>query len=149
MLAKKTSAQYGIAVQANKSENKIIHGGDLQQASLQYGIAVQDWIDLSTGLNPAPYKVKDIPVQVFSELPYIRDDFLDAAKKYYGCSHLLALNGTQVAIQALPKLLKKVGIILPSLGYQEHFKHWQQWGEVNGYYAVSYTHLTLPTIYSV
>ena len=114
-----------------------LHGGDVQQASEQYGIAIEDWIDLSTGLNPYGYDVNNIPQKVFRELPYVRDEFIQAAKQYYECENLLAVNGTQMAIQALPSVLAKTGIVLPSLGYQEHVKHWQKSNQVSGFYDSS------------
>ncbi len=122
------------ASQESATCEEIIHGGDLDAAARRYGIKKDEWIDLSTGLNPCAYPVTNIPAHVFTELPYLRDEFINAAKTYYGFNNLLAVNGTQMAIQALPLVLEKVGVLLPSLGYQEHLKHWQQSGQVNNFY---------------
>lgn len=105
-----------------------IHGGDVECVASLYGIKKEHWIDLSTGLNPNPYPVNDIPAHVFSELPYLKAELIDAAEKYYRAEKPLALNGTQLAIQSLPSVLPKFDIIVPKLGYQEHALHWQKSG---------------------
>ena len=33
------------------------HGGDLDAAMLQYGGKEEDWLDLSTGINPEHYRL--------------------------------------------------------------------------------------------
>ena len=37
------------------------HGGGIDAAAAKYGGARADWIDLSTGINPVPYPVPDLP----------------------------------------------------------------------------------------
>ncbi|MEL7428892.1 MAG: threonine-phosphate decarboxylase, partial [Pseudomonadota bacterium] len=37
------------------------HGGRLDAAVKVYGGSVDEWLDLSTGINPVPYPVPDIP----------------------------------------------------------------------------------------
>ena len=106
----------------------VMHGGDLQAATKQYGIKKDHWIDLSTGLNPNPYPLKNIPSEVFSELPYLSNDLMHSAAKYYGYDTLMAVNGTQLAIQTLPSILPRFDILIPKLGYQEHALHWQRAG---------------------
>jgi cobalamin biosynthesis protein CobC len=61
-------------------------------------------------------------------LPEEEDDLLDAARAYYGCEHLLAVAGTQAAIQALPRLRarSRVGVLAP--GYAEHAHAWREAG---------------------
>lgn len=133
-----------------KSDNVFLpaHGGDVVAASQRYGIAIEDWIDLSTGVNPVPYPVDGISAQAFYDLPYIRADFMAAARGYYsygrfgcdqlGCDQLLAVPGSQAAIQALPLLLQSEGsintILMPELGYKEHEKHWRKAGADIDYY---------------
>ncbi len=112
----------------NRPGEEVNHGGDLQAASKKYGIKKHQWIDLSTGLNPNPYPVQNIPAEVFSELPYLSNDLMLSAAKYYGCDSLMAVNGTQLAIQTLPSILPRFGILIPKLGYQEHALHWQKAG---------------------
>ncbi len=45
------------------------HGGRLRRAALEYGIAEEDWLDLSTCLAPGPFPVPDIPLQAGARLP--------------------------------------------------------------------------------
>ncbi len=101
-----------------------LHGGDIISASERYNIPIEEWIDLSTGINPAPYPFRDIGPECFSRLPYIGREFNQAVSGYYDCENFVAVTGTQAAIQILPSLLKKLPILVPEVGYQEHVKHW-------------------------
>lgn len=100
------------------------HGGNLQQASLQYGIDIDQWIDLSTGINPRSYPLTPIAAEYFHQLPYSSPELSKLAAQYYGSDQLLPIAGTQAAIQVLPQCLPQLPILLPKVGYQEHRKHW-------------------------
>ena len=105
------------------------HGGNLNVASQQYNIALADWLDLSTGINPNGWPVPDkLPSTVWSHLPIENDGLLTAAQHYYQCDDLLAVAGSQAAIQALPRLRKhsRVGLLTPA--YAEHAHAWRQAG---------------------
>jgi len=106
------------------------HGGDLQRAIQHYGGTLDDWIDCSTGIAPDIYPVPPVPATVWQRLPDEPHALMDAASHYYGTQalHLLAVAGSQAAIQALPMLRSRsrVGIIAPS--YAEHAWCWQQAG---------------------
>ena len=110
-----------------KEDNKLkpaLHGGDIVSASEQYGIAQDKWIDLSTGLNPDSYPIKDVPASAYSHLPYLQPDFLHASTQYYASDQGMGLIGSQMIIQALPKCVDKYPVLLPSAGYTEHRAHW-------------------------
>lgn len=111
-----------------------LHGGDIISASERYNISVEEWIDLSTGINPAPYPFNDIGTECFSRLPYTDPEFIQAVTGYYGCENFVAVAGTQAAIQALPSLLKRQPILIPEVGYQEHVKHWSKSKKSLNYY---------------
>ena len=49
------------------------HGGRLQRAVLEYGIAVQDWVDLSSGIAPWPFAIPEIPLRAWARLPETDD----------------------------------------------------------------------------
>lgn len=127
----------------------LIHGGDLVSASQRFGIAVEDWLDMSTGINPNAYPVGELAPTIFQHLPYQRASFRQAVEHYYlgvSCDEqaddlsvaYLATNGSQHMIQALPKLLPTLPVLLPTLGYQEHDYHWrQQQGVERRYYSAS------------
>lgn len=104
------------------------HGGRLHAAAKQYGIPVADWIDLSTGINPNGWPVPAIPGSCWQRLPEEEDGLLAAARQYYQAESLLAVAGSQAAIQALPLLrpCSKVGVLSPA--YAEHAACWQKAG---------------------
>lgn len=100
------------------------HGGRLHRAARDYGIALTDWLDLSTGINPTPYPVPDIPLNAWHRLPEDDDGLTSAAQDYYGTASLLAVAGSQPAIQALPKVIggRRVSLLSPT--YAEHPHAW-------------------------
>jgi len=111
-----------------------LHGGDVIAATKLYGGEVADWLDLSTGMNPEPWAVPALPQAAFEQLPYELPAFKPRAASYYGSEHLLAVAGTQAAIQALPHVLPPLPIVLPNIGYQEHHKSWRGQGTEIGFY---------------
>ncbi len=83
------------------------HGGNLDVARARFGGRLEDWIDLSTGINRRPYPVPALAPRHWSELPSRSDiDSLHgAARQAYGSSaSVLAVAGAQAAIQLLPHL---------------------------------------------
>ncbi len=106
----------------------IEHGGQLRNAAEHYKIPLKYWIDLSTGINPNGYSIPEIPLACWQRLPENNDGLLTSAKDYYQAENLLAVAGSQAAIQMLPYLYprSKVGILIPA--YAEHKVCWQQAG---------------------
>lgn len=104
------------------------HGGNLQQAAQQYGRPLEDWLDLSTGINPQHYPIPDLPSSLFQRLPTNNDDLSEAARAYYGCAHLLPCAGSQAALQVLPTLRSPCRVAMPGIMYQEHAHAWQRTG---------------------
>ncbi|WP_232056792.1 threonine-phosphate decarboxylase CobD [Methylomonas rhizoryzae] len=104
------------------------HGGCLQLAARQFGIPAADWLDLSTGINPNGWPVPPVPAECWLRLPEEQDELLPAARAYYGNSSLLAVAGSQAAIQTLPRLRpqSRVGFLHPA--YAEHAGAWQRAG---------------------
>ncbi len=108
------------------------HGGRLNAAAARYGIPREQWLDLSTGINPNGWPVPPLPAEVFSRLPEDDDGLQQAAVGYYGSADLLLLPGSQAAIQALPELrfaqsgASRTGVLHPA--YAEHAFRWQQAG---------------------
>jgi len=101
------------------------HGGQLKLASERYNIPLENWIDLSTGINPNSYPLPPVPTHIWQRLPEANDGLEDAAAAFYGSPHLLPVAGSQEAIQRLPLLRKKsqVGIISPA--YHSHKQSWE------------------------
>jgi len=103
------------------------HGGKLIQAAQQYNIPLDDWLDLSTGLNPQAWPVRTIPVDAWAQLPDDDDSLAQAARDYYEGKFVLPVAGSQAAIQALPKLRdpsSRIAILNPA--YAEHAHAWQE-----------------------
>jgi len=106
----------------------IKHGGNLREAAQYYQIPLADWIDLSTGINPNGWQPPEIPAYVWQRLPEENDGLLEAAQAYYGTQHLLAMAGSQAAIQSLPycRTRSRVGIVSPA--YAEYDYCWRKAG---------------------
>jgi cobalamin biosynthesis protein CobC len=83
------------------------HGGNLDVAQARFGGRLEDWIDLSTGINRRPYPVPPLAPRHWSALPSRSDiDALHAAAQqaYATKASVLAVAGAQAAIQLLPRL---------------------------------------------
>lgn len=104
------------------------HGGNLALAAVQYGIPLENWLDLSTGINPTGYPIPEIPPDVWQRLPLDDDGLVEAACAYYGCQHVLPVAGSQAALQILPKLRPPSRIAMLSPMYNEHAQAWQRYG---------------------
>ncbi|MDH0301154.1 MULTISPECIES: threonine-phosphate decarboxylase CobD [unclassified Pseudomonas] len=104
------------------------HGGRLLRAVKQYGIPREQWLDLSSGIAPWAYPIPPIPVEAWARLPETEDGLEAAARQYYGARQLLAVAGSQAAIQALPYLRPagRVGVLSPC--YAEHPYAWARAG---------------------
>lgn len=104
------------------------HGGRVRVAAKRHGIPPEEWLDLSTGINPNGWHVESLPAHVWSRLPEDDDELIEAAHSYYGTPSLWPAAGSQAAIQALPRLRSpcRVGVIAP--GYNEHAHAWGQAG---------------------
>lgn len=104
------------------------HGGRLQRAASEYGIPLAEWLDLSTGINPNGWPVPPVPAEVWQRLPEDDDELLPVARRYYQNSSLLAVAGSQAAIQTLPLLrpISRVGVLHPA--YAEHAEGWRRAG---------------------
>lgn len=106
------------------------HGGGVRAAARRWGRPVEDWLDLSTGINPQGWPVPPLPPQAWARLPEADDGLEAAASAYYGSDALLPLPGSQAAIQTLPALwpgtgdrtAARVGVLDP--GYNEHARAW-------------------------
>lgn len=104
------------------------HGGRLRGAIRDYGIPEMEWLDLSSGISPWPWPIPQIPLTAWARLPETDDGLELAASDYYGAPHVLAVSGSQAAIQALPRLRQagKVGVLSPC--YAEHAEAWRSNG---------------------
>ena len=83
------------------------HGGNLDVAQARFGGPLEEWIDLSTGINRRPYPVPVLAARHWSALPSRSDiDALHTAARqaYATKASVLAVAGAQAAIHLLPRL---------------------------------------------
>jgi len=104
------------------------HGGQLHAAARRYAIPLENWLDLSTGINPNGWPVPALSPTAWARLPEINDGLELAAQAYYATPHLLPCAGSQAIIQALPRLRSLCRVGFPNIGYAEHAYAWLQAG---------------------
>ncbi|MDE2430782.1 MAG: aminotransferase class I/II-fold pyridoxal phosphate-dependent enzyme, partial [Burkholderiales bacterium] len=115
------------------------HGGNLRDAVKQFGRPLEDWVDVSTGINPHYYPAPVLAANAWHRLPEYSDDLQHAAQAYYRAPHMLAVAGTQAAIQALPYLFLRqhggpdtaatnVRVAVSAPSYAEHAYQWRRAG---------------------
>jgi cobalamin biosynthesis protein CobC len=98
----------------------IRHGGNLREAARRYSIPLEDWLDLSTGINPRGYPVPPVPPDAWRRLPEDDDGLAATAARYYGAEAALPVAGSQAAIRALPQLLRRGVAGVAPLTYAEY-----------------------------
>jgi cobalamin biosynthetic protein CobC len=104
------------------------HGGALRAAARNSRVALEAWLDLSTGINPEGWPVPAVPPEVWRRLPEACDGLEASAAAYYGNVRLLAVPGSQAAIQLLPALFPPAAIVCLAPLYAEHPAAWRSAG---------------------
>ncbi|MCV2889381.1 threonine-phosphate decarboxylase CobD [Ruegeria aquimaris] len=101
------------------------HGGGLDHAIRRFGGARQQWIDLSTGINPVPYPLGALAAEDWAALPDhgAFSQLTAAARRFWGVpdgAAILPAPGASALIARIPALMKpgKVHITTPT--YNEH-----------------------------
>ncbi|HJY16087.1 MAG TPA: threonine-phosphate decarboxylase CobD [Xanthobacteraceae bacterium] len=107
------------------ADEPLLHGGDLAAARRLFPGAAEPFVDLSTGINPNPYPLPRLPVEVFARLP--DQDSLDglagAAATAYGVPSAACVApapGTQILLPLVCGLVPpgRAAILTPT--YSEH-----------------------------
>ena len=101
------------------------HGGDLDAAMLQYGGKEEDWLDLSTGINPEHYAINAILDKDWSNLPSksANTSVCSAARKFWNVpdsADILAIPGCSSAIMQIPTLMTPGSVEIKVPTYNEH-----------------------------
>lgn len=112
-------------IKAYEKNNLRDHGGGLDAAVAQFGGARENWLDLSTGINPSPYPAGPISLQSMTALPDqgAYQNLIEAARQFWSIpreAKVLPAAGASALIAALPGLIRgqKVAIAQPT--YNEH-----------------------------
>nr|WP_070958717.1 threonine-phosphate decarboxylase CobD [Hyphomonas sp. Mor2] len=108
------------------------HGGAIDRMQAQFPNAPLPWIDLSTGINPWPYRGPGYGADIYDQLPtqraYLecRDAMANAIQA--PPESLILAPGSEAIIRALPHhvSLKRVAILNPTYG--DHEQAWSRAG---------------------
>jgi cobalamin biosynthetic protein CobC len=122
-----------LPITQSASAEPIAHGGNLDAARKRFPGAPEPWIDLSTGINPVPFPIPELPKETWSRLPIHSEEqaLLAAAAMRYRVSNsemIVAAPGTQALIQLLPRLLPKSHVEILGPTYEEHEACWTRQG---------------------
>jgi cobalamin biosynthesis protein CobC len=105
------------------------HGGELAWAKRRFSRAGDDWLDLSTGINPHAYPFSAPAQAAWTRLPEAAElaALSEAAAACYGAAgvdNLAPVPGVQALIQLLPRLCEpgRVAVVGPT--YAEHARAW-------------------------
>jgi cobalamin biosynthetic protein CobC len=105
----------------------IEHGGDLAAARLLFPGAPEPFIDLSTGINPFPYPIPQLPPELFTRLPdgAALDRLAAIAARAYGApsaAHVVPAPGTQILLPLVAGLVRggRAAVLGPT--YPEHVR---------------------------
>ena len=111
--------------QDHKKADKRDHGGGIDAAIVQYGGTRNDWIDLSTGINPIPYPLPSFQSDHWTQLPdrAAFDAFEAVARKFWQVpdnAEIIPASGASAIIAMLPSVLKGATAVIPEPTYNEH-----------------------------
>lgn len=101
------------------------HGGGLDAAVARHGGTRAAWVDLSTGINPVPYPLPDLPRDAWTALPDrgAQDALIAAARTFWKVPEgaaVLAAPGASALIARLPGLMPAGRVHVPGPTYNEH-----------------------------
>ena len=105
------------------------HGGGLDAAEARFGRRDDGWVDLSTGINPWPWKPGEVSADAWNRLPdraaYGR--LRSAAARYFEAppEALVAAPGSQALIQAVPRIVRRGHVAILGFTYAEHARCWR------------------------
>ncbi|MEN3792565.1 threonine-phosphate decarboxylase CobD [Fulvimarina sp. MAC3] len=103
----------------------MVHGGNLDAAIARFGGTRADWLDLSTGINPAPPVLPAMEPADWSRLPeeVAEHSLIEAARAFYGARQeagIVIAPGTQILISLLPFVLDRGPVAILAPTYSEH-----------------------------
>jgi cobalamin biosynthetic protein CobC len=109
------------------------HGGRLDAAMRAWPSAPMPWIDISTGVNPAPYPAPRATKASRSRLPFPAEiEALElAAATTFGVTdpdRVAAIPGAELGLRLLPKLLDGARVAIAEPTYASHGLAWSNAG---------------------
>ncbi|MFY8106877.1 MAG: aminotransferase class I/II-fold pyridoxal phosphate-dependent enzyme [Elstera sp.] len=107
----------------------LYHGGDLAAARAQWPDWQGAWLDLSTGINPWPWRAPRLQHATLTRLPTPADRgaLMRAARTAYRLppeAGLAAVPGSEAAIHLIPRLLPPARVCLIGPTYSGHQAGW-------------------------
>jgi cobalamin biosynthesis protein CobC len=101
------------------------HGGGLDAAIAEYGGTRDDWLDLSTGINPNPYPLPEFTQDDWASLPdaTAMAQLLSAARAFWAVpdeADIIAAPGASALIARLPTLRPPSDVQIANRTYNEH-----------------------------
>ncbi len=102
----------------------LLHGGDLAAARRIFPAASEPFIDLSTGINPNPYRLPRLPADLFARLPdsAATGVLAEIAARAYGApspAHVVPAPGTQILLPVVAGLARPGRAVIFSPTYGE------------------------------
>ena len=120
-----TATMVSVTAMTSDPGGRLEHGGDLATARRLFPEAPQPFIDLSTGINPHPYPLPPLGVNVFARLPdsaaQVRLSAI--AAETYGApsaAHVVCAPGTQVLLPLVAGLVHTGRAVILGPTYSEH-----------------------------
>ena len=100
------------------------HGGGLDTVIAQYGGAKSEWVELSTGINPAHYPIPDLKLSHWTQLPDTGafSDIESAARQFWNVpkdAKIVVSAGVSAIIAQLPNLITGKTVTLYKPTYNE------------------------------
>ena len=101
------------------------HGGAVDAAMAKYGGSADDWLDLSTGINPVAYPVNITNQIAWQSLPgsQAQHELTVSARAFWSVpdgAAVLAAPGASALIARIPSLMAASNVSIPGPTYNEH-----------------------------
>jgi cobalamin biosynthetic protein CobC len=101
------------------------HGGGLDAAVARYGGVRAEWADLSTGINPVPYPIREMSADAWTALPDVtaQDRLISAARAFWNVpadADIVAAPGASALIAKMPYVSGASSVTISDPTYNEH-----------------------------